>query len=237
MMTASPARATHLTITSAAALRATLTALLPHYKAAQVSINFGTAGTVHARAMGNPPPDLVIDPPKPLADLIKRGFVVPGSEVGLGVAKLALAVKQGAPVPKLATTEEVRAAFLAAPSLGFADPKTGATTGIYFAKLLEDQGLMKILGDRVHFFPDGQDAMEAVARGQIALAAGQLSEIKPVAGVQVAALMPQAWQLETVYTGSLSTKSENFAAARALLSWLAGPQTTKVFVDHGLARP
>jgi len=64
--------------------------------------------------------------------------------------------------------------LLDAPSIGLADPASGATTGIYFAKLLKQMNLDEALKPKIKLFADGAGAMEALARGEVAIAAGQM---------------------------------------------------------------
>jgi molybdate transport system substrate-binding protein len=146
-------------------------------------------------------------------------------------------VKQGNDKPGLATPGDFKAALLAAPSIGLADPATGATTGIYFAKLLGDLGIADVLKPKIKLYPDGNGAMEALARGDVAIAAGQVSEITPVPGVELVGPLPDAIQLKTVYAVGMSAKSPSPEAAAALLSAMFSPESKAALKASGFDVP
>jgi molybdate transport system substrate-binding protein len=52
-----------------------------------------------------------------------------------------IAVRAGTPKPDVSTPEALKAALLAAPSLGYADPARGGQGGTHFAKVIEQLGL------------------------------------------------------------------------------------------------
>jgi molybdate transport system substrate-binding protein len=114
-------------------------------------------------------------------------------------------------------------ALLDAPSIGMADPATGATSGIYLARLIDRLGIGGTVRHKVKYYPEGQTAMEAMARGEVSLGLGQISEIKPVHGASVVGPIPEDLQLVTTYAAGVGTMSEHPDAAKKLLSYLTGP--------------
>ena len=54
-----------------------------------------------------------------------------------------------------------------------------------------------------------------------ALAAGQISEIKPVPGIAFIGPLPEAFQLKTIYAAGLASKSGAIEAAKTLQAFLA----------------
>jgi molybdate transport system substrate-binding protein len=231
-----PARAGELVVLSAAAMKTAVSQVPAGFEAAtgeHVTFVFGTAGFICDKAVAGEVFDVVIVPPAPLADLIKRGLVVDGSMRQLGLVKLGAAVRSGTPHPDIATEASFKAAILAAPSIGMADPATGATSGIYLAKLLEQMGVMEAVRPRLKFYPEGQVAMEAAARGEVAFGLGQVSEILPVAGTDLVGTIPEALQLRTIYTAGLAKGARNPDPARRLLDYLAGPEAEAAYKSQG----
>ena len=228
-----------LVVPSAAAVRAGLASLPERFAATgnQVKFVFGTAGGTRDRVTSGQPFDLAIAPPAQIADLTKRGFLIEGKGGPLGSTRLGVAVKHGGDKPVLATTEDFKAALALAPSIGLADPSTGATTGVYFAKLLGDLGMADSLKAKIKIYPDGNGAMEALAKGEVALAAGQISEILPVAGVDLAAPLPDAIQLRTTYSVGMSAKSANPEAAAQLLEAMTSAETRAALKASGFETP
>jgi molybdate transport system substrate-binding protein len=235
-----PAFAADLVVPSAAAVRAGLATLPERFAAAtgdHLKFVFGTAGGTRDFVVSGVPFDLAIAPPAVIADLTKRGFLIEGKGGPLGVTKLGVAVKAGAARPALATTEDFKAALINAPVIGLADPSTGATTGVYFAKLLGDLGVADVLKAKVKLYPDGNAAMEALAKGEVAIAAGQVSEIMPAAGVVLVAPLPEAIQLKTTYSVGMSSKSASPEAAAALLSAMSSVETKAALKSSGFDVP
>lgn len=231
-----PARAGELVVLSAAAMKTAVSSLPAEFEAAtgdHVTFLFGTAGFIRDKAVAGEAFDVVIVPPAPLADLVKRGLVVDGSMRKLGLVKLGAAVRTGTPHPDISTEASFKAAILAAASIGMADPATGATSGIYLAKLLEQMGVMETVRPRLKFYPEGQTAMEAAARGEVAFGLGQVSEILPVAGTDLVGTIPEALQLRTIYAAGLAKDARNPDAAGRLLRYLAGPQAEVAYKAQG----
>jgi len=230
-----PARADELVVLSAAAVKTVLSEVPQKFEAAtgtKIRFVFGTAGVVRDAAIAGPF-DLVVIPPAPLADLVSRGLVAADSRHNLGVVRLGAAVRTGAPLPKIATVDEFKASLLAAPSIGMADPATGATSGIYLAKLMQQLGIADVVTPKLKLYPEGQTAMEAGARGEVALGLGQISEITPVAGMTLVGPIPDSLQLRTIYAAGLSSKPANPARAAALMEMLRGRDIAEVLRLNG----
>ena len=233
---AQPTRAADLVVLSAAAMKTAVSALPDGFAAEtgdRVTFVFGTAGFIRDKAMSGAAFDLVIVPPAPLGDLVKRGLVVEGSMQQLGLVRLGAAVRSGTPHPDIATESSFRAAILAAGSIGMADPATGATSGIYLAKLLEQLGVMEAVRPKLKFYPEGQVAMEAAARGEVAFGLGQVSEILPVHGTDMIGTIPESLQLKTIYATGLAVGTQNKEASLRLMRYLSGPQAVASYKAQG----
>ena len=234
------ARAGEIVIASAAAVKTPLEAAAASSDPAigeRLVMSFGTAGAVRDRIVGGGAVDVVVLPPARLDELVRQKLVEAGGRAPLGTVRLGLAVKAGAARPGIATEADVRATLLAAPTIGLADPAAGATTGIYFAKLLAKMGLAETLKPRIRLFPDGTAAMEALARGEVAVAMGQISEIRPVGGTDLVGPLPDALQLETVYAAGVATHAARPAAARAVIAFLRSARIAPAFLAAGFDPP
>lgn len=226
-------------VLAAMAMAASLRALEPEIRAQGVAprLELGTAGWAHDQVADGAPGDVVLALPAQLDDLTRRGLVVAQSRRRVALARLGVAVKIGAPMPDIATAAALKRAFLATPSLGLADPAAGATTGIYFARMLHEQGMEAALVGRLHLYPDGTSAMRALARGEVELAAGQVSEIVPVAGVQLVGRLPSDLQLLTIYEAGIASHAQAPDAAAKLVAVLMSDAATPVLAALGLERP
>jgi molybdate transport system substrate-binding protein len=233
------ARAEEVKIYSAAAVRSAVARVSDRFSTNgdHADFIFGTAGSSFDKVARGAPFDLVIVPPPQLAELSKRGLIVDGIGGPLGIVRLGLAVRSGSTGPSLTDVSAFKAALLAAPSIGVADPAAGATTGIYLSKLFTKLGILDSIKNRLRHFPDGNAAMEAVARGEVAIAAGQISEIRPVAGVDLVGPLPEAIQLKTTYSVGLASNPIAPQAAHKLLEALTSAQTKAEFLASGFDIP
>ncbi len=234
------ATAADIAVLSAAAVKPPLEAaqaLAPAAVGQGLHVSYGTAGAIRDLAAGEGTADVVILPPARLDDLVRQGVVVPEGRASLGSVRLGVAVKSAAARPAIANEADIRAVLLAAPSIGLADPASGATTGIYLAKLLRRMGLDETLKSRIKLFPDGTAAMEALARGEVAIAIGQTSEIKPVAGVDLVGPLPDPLQLRTVYSAGVIKRSRDPDAARTMIAFLSSAKMAPAFAAAGFDPP
>jgi molybdate transport system substrate-binding protein len=79
--------------------------------------------------------------------------------------------------------------------------------------------------------------MEALVKGDVAMAAGQISEILAVPGVELVGPLPKEIQLKTVYSVGLSARSSNSEAATALLEAMFSPESKAALKESGLDLP
>ncbi len=233
------AEAGDVAIASAAAVRAPLeaaAALSESEIGERLRTSYGTAGAVQDRVVGDGTIDIVVLPPARLDVLVRQGLVDPQTSP-FGSVSLGLAVRTGAPKPLIATQADVETALLASPSIGLADPRSGATTGLFFARLLRGLGIADALKPRIRLFPDGTAAVEALARGEVTLVMGQMSEIKPVAGTDLVGPLPEPMQLRTVYAAGILAHAPRPVAAQVVIAFLRSPRTAPAFAAAGFDPP
>src|SRR5204863_1497512 len=131
--------------------------------------------------------------------LAAEGHLRAGSAVDLVRSGVVVAVRAGAARPDLGSEEAVRAAVLAAPSIGFS---TGPS-GVALAQLFARWGIAEAVRPRVVTPPPGVPVAVLIARGEVALGFQQLSEMLNVDGVDVVGPLPRAIDVVTIFTGAL----------------------------------
>jgi molybdate transport system substrate-binding protein len=235
-----PASAAELTILCPRGVQAPLAKLAERFAAEsghRVHFVFGTAGGVARRAATGEAADVIITAVRALDDLIARGVASTGTRVDLGGVGVGLAVRAGTPRPDVSTPEALRHALLAVPSLGYADPALGGQGGTHFAGVIERLGLTEALRSRTRLFPEGLQALERVAAGEVAIAAAPISEILPLPGLALAGPLPAALQGRLSYAAALLAKSRAPDESRAFLAFLATPAARAVLARGGLETP
>jgi molybdate transport system substrate-binding protein len=194
---------------------------------------FGTAGGLQARAAGEPPADVVITSVLGVEVLGRRGAVAVGSRVDLGRVGVGVAVASTAAAPDVTTPERLRDTLLAAPSIGYADPARGGQGGIHFASVIERLGIAESVRGKTRLFPEGLAALQAVAAGELALAAAPISEIVATPGLRLAGPLPPSLQARLAYAAALLIRAPQPEAARAFLTFLGKPEARERFTAAG----
>lgn len=161
--------------------------------------------------------DLVVLAANALAQLESAGKTVAGSTVALVRSGVSVAVPAGAPQPYIGTEEGLKAAVLAAPTLGYS---TGPS-GTHLLKTFERWGVLETVRPRIVQAPPGVPVARLVAQGEVALGFQQLSELLHVPGITIVGPLPPAVQVMTTFSAALTTACAQPEAARALLAFMA----------------
>src|SRR5712692_10251379 len=85
-----------------------------------------------------------------------------GDRVDVGRVGLGVAVRPGAPVPDISSSDALKRSVLQAESIVF----NRASTGIYFESLLKKMGIYEQLQARTTRYADGASVMEHVLKGK-----------------------------------------------------------------------
>jgi molybdate transport system substrate-binding protein len=187
---------------------------------------FGAVGLMRDKVVAGDPCDVMILTGEQISNLAPTGQILARSPRALGRVKTGVAVKAGAPMPKVDTPKALEALLRSAPGIYFPDPLK-ATAGIHFMKVMRMLGLDEELADRFRPFPNGATAMKemAAAAGEGHVGCTQVTEILYTPGVQLAGVLPAKFELATMYTAAVSSRSKEPAAAAALVDLLASAQT------------
>jgi molybdate transport system substrate-binding protein len=159
--------------------------------------------------------DVVILTAEGIDTLMNDGRLVAGSRLDLGRSGVGLAVRKGAPKPRIASLQELKATLLAAESV--AHSKQGAS-GIYFAGLLERLQLADKLKKRI--IVEKGPVAARVASGEAALGAQLLCELAPVPGIDIIGPLPAEVQTYYAFSAAVMKWSKQPNQARAFLEFL-----------------
>ena len=165
-----------------------------------------------------------------LGELIKSGKVAAGSKVDLVRSPIGIAVKAGAPHPDIATSEAVKRALLAAKSVAYSDSASGVYVSTEMFDKLGIKDAMKDKGQMIPATPVG----DIIAKGEAELGLQQISELKPVKGIDILGPLPDDLQKITVFSAGIATVAKEPDAGKALISYLASPAARDTIVNSGL---
>ena len=234
-----PAQAAEVRLLTAGAMRAVVAALQPVFEKQTghtLSIDKDTAGGLSKRIGGGEAFDVTIITPKAIDDLITQGKIAAGSRKDVAKTGMGVAVREGAAVPDIATTDAFKTMLLAAKSVAYIDPAAGGSSGIYFDKLLEKLGIADQVRPKAKLMKGGYVA-ELVANGEAEIAVHQISEIVPVKGVTLAGPLPPEIQNITVYSAGLAPAPRDAGAAKALVDLLLGADAAAILKTQGMEKP
>jgi molybdate transport system substrate-binding protein len=238
LLTVATMRAAEIRVVTSGAFTAAYLKLVPEYERSSQSklvTEFGPSmGTTHnaipLRLERGEAIDVVIMAAPALDNLIKQGKVQAGGRVDLVRSLIGMAVKAGAPKPDISTVDSLKRTLLAAKSIAYSDSASGVYLSTeLFPKLgIADQ--IRGKSRKIEADPVG----EAVARGEIEIGFQQISELRPVKGIDIVGPLPPGAQKVTVFAAGIPATSKHPAEAKALIDWLASPAAYAAIKESGL---
>ncbi|GAB3436071.1 substrate-binding domain-containing protein [Giesbergeria sinuosa] len=174
--------------------------------------------------------DVVFLASEALTKLQAAGRVVEGSVLPLMRSGTAVAVPAGAEPPDITSEDAVRAAVLAAPSIGYS---TGPS-GVALQALLDRWGIATQVSTRTVQAPPGVPVGTLIARGEVALGFQQLAELIHVPGIAIVGLLPPSIAIDTVFSGGIVAGTPHTDAARRLLAFMASPEASQAKQRQGM---
>jgi molybdate transport system substrate-binding protein len=173
--------------------------------------------------------DVVVLASGVMGQLEAEGHVLAGSIRGVTRSGMAIVVRAGLPHPNISSEEAVRRAVGAARKVGYS---TGPS-GDHLLKLCAKWGLAAD-DERLIKAPPGVPVGSLVARGDADLGFQQLSEFLGVEGIEILGPLPAEIQAVTVFAAGVASTSSQPDAARALIGYLASPDTAETKRQHGM---
>ncbi|WP_158813317.1 extracellular solute-binding protein [Methylocapsa sp. S129] len=189
-----------------------------------------TADAVPSRLARGEAIDVVIMVGYALGDLVKQGKVDGDSRVDLARSGIGVAVRAGAPKPDIGSVDALRRTLLAAKSIAYSD----SASGVYIQnEMLKNLGVADAVAAKARMIP-AEPVGAVVARGDAEIGFQQISELKPIAGIDIVGPLPPEVQKFTVFSAGVVSGSREPEAARALVRFLASPDAAPAIAASGL---
>ena len=233
---ASPGFAAEIKVLSSNAARTLMEEIAPLFERAsghKITLGFGTSQQVAKRVQDGEAADLVIITPEAIDQLAGQGKVRDGSRVDVARSFVGIAIRAGAPRPDISTPEALKRTLLAAKSVTFSDPATGAASGVHAVRLFERLGIAAEMKPK-YKLGDGSSTGPIVARGEAELAIQQISALIPYAGIVVVGPLPPELQYVTTLSAGIGTAGKAPDAVTAFIKFLGTPDAAAVIRAKGL---
>jgi molybdate transport system substrate-binding protein len=200
-----------------------------------VQLTFGTIGQLNERMKAGDMPDVLVAISPAMVKAEEQGTIAAGGSIEVGRTGMGVAVKAGTAAPDLSTSQSFRDALLKAKSLAYSDPKTGAASGVAFAKILTRMGLADQVKDKTTLVGGGSVG-ELVAQGKVELGIQQITELLPVKGITLVGPLPAEWQSVTVYQAGVLRQTAKAKDAASFVRFISSPEEARKFTDAGFGR-
>ncbi|MGH7824386.1 MAG: substrate-binding domain-containing protein [Candidatus Binatia bacterium] len=198
-----------------------------------VTVTFATAPEIRKRLAGGEMVDMVIAPPAALDELINRSKAAGANRVTVGRIGIGVVVRDGAPLPKIATVEEFKQSLLDTEALVY----NQASTGIYLEALFGRLGIANQLKPKTTRYPDAAPVLDHIGNSngnEIGFGATTVIIEGESKGLKFVGPLPAEIQNYTTYAASLFADSAATEAAVALLRYLTTPAAKAAFTSAGI---
>ena len=235
-MMSQAATAGEIKVLTTGAFKQVVVALIPEYEKAtghKVVLDNGTVGQLTKRVEGGEAFDVLVLSPRGIDDFIKAGKIAAGTKANLAKVGVGVMVKEGAPKPDVSSVEAFKQALLKAKSVGYIDPASGGSSGIYVAGLLDKLGIANEIKPKAKL-KQGGHVSDLVKAGEAEIGIHQISEIVSEKGVTLVGPLPAEIQNYTTYAVGLSATAKDAEAAKAFIKVLTGPSVPAVLKSKGM---
>jgi molybdate transport system substrate-binding protein len=176
--------------------------------------------------------DLVITNTEVVDELAKSGDIVGNGKALLMISKVGVAVKAGAPKPDISTPDKLKAALLAAKTVGYSQ----GASGQHFLTVIQKLGIADAIKAKA-VIAQGQPVGAVIAKGDAEIGVQQVAELRPVAGIDVIGEMPGELQKQIPYSAGIPAKAKDAATAQAMVTFLRSEAVLEVLKRKGMDLP
>jgi molybdate transport system substrate-binding protein len=160
--------------------------------------------------------------------LIGQGKLSQG-RIDLAKSFIGVAVRAGTPKPDIGSVPAFIATLRAARAISRS--KLGAS-GLHFETVLKKLGIADELAPKIKIY-DGY-AGQACADGEVDIAIQQISELMPVAGLEIVGPLPDELQKMTIFSAGIGAGTPRRAAAEKFIGYIKSGERAGLLRTHGL---
>ena len=202
-----------------------------------VTLAFGTVGALQAKIESGGSADVMILSVPAIDKLDKAGAFVSGSRADVARTFIAVCVREGAPLPDIATPESFERTLRNASAIALSDPAVGGSAGVYLASLFERMVLSGVITAKGMPQQSGVEVAKRVVEGKAEIGLTLSGEIASVDGAVIAGPLPSPLGQDTIYCAAISKASTEPAAAMAFIAALTAATTRETWKAAGFELP
>jgi molybdate transport system substrate-binding protein len=228
-----PANAADIKVIASTAMREVMDELGTMFEKAtghKVAVEFFSGAILPVKIKEGAQADLVITNPEVVDDLVKAGKVEPNTRIEFVRSSAGVAVKSGARKPDVSTPEALKAALLAAKTVGYSQ----GPSGVHFLTVLAKLGITDQVKAKGVVPPLGQRVGLLIAEGKAEIGVQQITELLLIPGIDFVGPLPKDLQATIIYSTATPTTVKQRDAARALVKFMSSEPVGPVIKKLGL---
>jgi len=200
----------------------------------KVHFTYVVISAIQQKLAAGEKPDLVLMPAPALEAQVKAGVIRDAPRPNLGIVRVGLVVREGAPKPDIATLDTFKKAVLEAKSVVHANP-AATPSGAHLAKVWEQLGIADAVKSKAIHRNALDGGLAAITKGEAELGLYPVSEIIHEKGVALVGLIPPEVQLNTVYAAGVLAANAAPKPALTFVNFLADPSHAHHWKEGGFA--
>jgi molybdate transport system substrate-binding protein len=200
----------------------------------KLAITFDSVGGIVKRVQGGESADVVVNARQGIDSFVKDGQTASENVTILARSFLGMAVRKGAPKPDISSPDALRRTLIAAKSITYSNPEFGGVSGIEVVKVFGRLGIAAEMKPKTVFLPKPGYVAGVVANGDVELALQHVSELLPVAGIEVVGPLPNDLQDPIVILAAIMGSTKYAEASKMLVNFLRTPEAAAVIKLKGM---
>jgi molybdate transport system substrate-binding protein len=176
--------------------------------------------------------DLVVTNADVVDGLVASGDISAASKTSVMASRVGLAVKAGSPKPDISTPDKLRAALLAARSIGH----SRAASGQMFLRAVERLGITEAVAAKA-VIPQGGPVGVLAANGEAEIAVQQVAELLAVPGIELVGPLPGELQEFIPISAGIPSRVKDADTAQALVTFMRSAPVLAFLREKGMDVP
>jgi molybdate transport system substrate-binding protein len=198
-----------------------------------VAVTFGTSASIRQAITAGESFDVAVLTTDVVEELREGGHIAAGTSVVIGRSGIGVGVRSGAPRPDITTPDTMKRTLLNAKSVTYA--ADGASRA-HIERMLDTLGITEAMKEKSVLEQGSVRATARVARGDVEIVLTLVSEILPVAGIELVGPLPATFQSYVSFSAGVGARARNTGAAKALVDLLSSARVDEVFSARGIER-